>query len=78
MHWPFSNKVSTLHNLMSFKAAQEDKTKTIESDALVSSGFMSVLSADACDPGQKRSAAEIQVWYSFPVFRIIFTWLGIS
>ncbi|KAI5573673.1 hypothetical protein BDE02_10G095800 [Populus trichocarpa] len=64
MHWPFSNKVSTLHNLMSFKAAQEDKTKTIESDALVSSGFMSVLSADACDPGQKRSAAEIQM---FPV-----------
>ncbi|XP_034911208.1 protein TIFY 6B isoform X1 [Populus alba] len=60
MHWPFSNKVSTLHNLMSFKVAQEDKTKTIESDALVSSGFMSVLSADACDPGQKRSAAEIQ------------------
>ncbi|KAJ6899070.1 protein TIFY 6B-like isoform X2 [Populus alba x Populus x berolinensis] len=64
MHWPFSNKVSTLHNLMSFKVAQEDKTKTIESDALVSSGFMSVLSADACDPGQKRSAAEIQM---FPV-----------
>ncbi|KAG6759511.1 hypothetical protein POTOM_035992 [Populus tomentosa] len=67
MHWPFSNKVSTLHNLMSFKVAQEDKTKTIESDALVSSGFMSVLSADACDPGQKRSAAEIQVCYSFPL-----------
>ncbi|KAH8495990.1 hypothetical protein H0E87_018972 [Populus deltoides] len=64
MHWPFSNKASTLHNLMSFKVAQEDKTKTIESDALVSSGFMSVLSADACDPGQKRSAAEIQM---FPV-----------
>ncbi|XP_061976192.1 protein TIFY 6B-like [Populus nigra] len=64
MQWPFSNKVSTLHNLMSFKVAQEDKTKTIESDALVSSGFMSVLSADACDPGQKRSAAEIQM---FPV-----------
>ncbi|XP_011021797.1 PREDICTED: protein TIFY 6B-like [Populus euphratica] len=64
MHWPFSNKVSTLHNLMSFKVAQEEKTKTIESDALVSSGFMSVLSGDACDPGQKRSAAEIQM---FPV-----------
>ncbi|KAB5538053.1 hypothetical protein DKX38_015586 [Salix brachista] len=60
MQWPFSNKVSTLNNLMSLKVAQEDKTETIESDALVSSGFMSILSADACDPGQKRSAAEIQ------------------
>jgi jasmonate ZIM domain-containing protein len=57
---------------MSFKVAQEDKTKTIESDALVSSGFMSVLSADACDPGQKRSAAEIQVWYSFPFCFVLF------
>ncbi|KAJ6721299.1 PROTEIN TIFY 6B-LIKE ISOFORM X1 [Salix viminalis] len=60
MQWPFSNKVSSLHNLMSLKVAQEDKTKTIESDALVSSGFMSILSADACE----RSAAEIQM---FPV-----------
>ncbi|KAJ6431678.1 hypothetical protein OIU84_019039 [Salix udensis] len=64
MQWPFSNKVSTLNNLMSLKVAQEDKTETIESDALVSSGFMSILSADARDPGQKRSAAEIQM---FPV-----------
>ncbi|KAG5236770.1 hypothetical protein OIU76_011586 [Salix suchowensis] len=64
MQWPFSKKVSTLNNLMSLKVAQEDKTETIESDALVSSGFMSILSADACDPGQKRSAAEIQM---FPV-----------
>ncbi|KAJ6312714.1 hypothetical protein OIU77_014273 [Salix suchowensis] len=61
---PSPTKVSTLNNLMSLKVAQEDKTETIESDALVSSGFMSILSADARDPGQKRSAAEIQM---FPV-----------
>ncbi|CAK7326788.1 unnamed protein product [Dovyalis caffra] len=58
MQWPFSNQVSTLRNLMSFKVAQEDKTKKIGSDGPVSSGFMSVSSA--CEPGQKRSAAEIQ------------------
>lgn len=68
MQWPFSNKVSSLHNLMSLKVAQEDKTKTIESDALVSSGFMSILSADACE----RSAAEIQVWDSFPLCSVLF------
>ena len=57
---------------MSLKVPREDKTNTIESDALVSSGFLSIFSADACDPGQKRSAAEIQVWDSFPLCSVLF------
>lgn len=61
MQWPFSNKVSTLPHLMSFNVAQEDKIKKSGSDPLLSSGFMSVSSADAYDPFPKRSMAEIQV-----------------
>ncbi|TKY60965.1 TIFY 6B [Spatholobus suberectus] len=58
--WPFSNKVSALPHLMSFKASQDDKTKKIVSDPLTSSGFMSILSQDAFDSSQKRSAGEPQ------------------
>ncbi|KAK4261773.1 hypothetical protein QN277_004728 [Acacia crassicarpa] len=54
--WPFSNKVSALPHLMSFKVSQDDKTKMMGSDPLTSAGFM----ADAFDVPQKRSASEIQ------------------
>ncbi|KAK9935449.1 hypothetical protein M0R45_022552 [Rubus argutus] len=43
-HWLFSNKVSALPHLMSFKAAQEDKTKKMVPESL-SSGFMPVSTA---------------------------------
>lgn len=56
VQWPFSNKVSALPPLMSFKVSQDDKTKKMRSDPLTSAGFM----ADAFDVAQKRSAAEIQ------------------
>ncbi|KAI9082126.1 hypothetical protein K1719_035866 [Acacia pycnantha] len=56
VQWPFSNKVSALPHLMSFKVSQDDKTKMMGSDPLTSAGFM----ADAFDVAQKRSASEIQ------------------
>jgi jasmonate ZIM domain-containing protein len=46
---------------MSFKIVQEDKTKNIASDPLMSSGFMNISTADAFDASQKRSMGEIQV-----------------
>ncbi|NP_001242320.1 Protein TIFY 6B-like [Glycine max] len=58
--WPFSNKVSALPHLMSFKASQDDKTKKIVSDPLTSAGFMSILSQEAFDSSQKRCAGEPQ------------------
>ncbi|KAK7398887.1 hypothetical protein VNO78_10061 [Psophocarpus tetragonolobus] len=58
--WPFSNKVSALPHLMSFKASQDDKTKKIVSDPLTSPGFISIFSQDAFDSSQKRSAGEPQ------------------
>ncbi|RDY04259.1 Protein TIFY 6B, partial [Mucuna pruriens] len=57
--WPFSNKVSALPHLMSFKVSQDDKTKKIISDP-ITSGLLSVLSQDAFESSQKRSAAEPQ------------------
>ncbi|XP_040871675.1 protein TIFY 6B isoform X12 [Glycine max] len=60
--WPFSNKVSALPHLMSFKASQDDKTKNTVSDTLSSSGFMSILSQEAFDTSQKRSAGEPQMF----------------
>ncbi|KAF5450346.1 hypothetical protein F2P56_030707 [Juglans regia] len=60
VQWKFSNKVSALSHLMSFKIAQEDKTKKIVSDPLISSGFMNISTADAFDTSKKRSMGEIQ------------------
>ncbi|XP_027340468.1 protein TIFY 6B-like isoform X2 [Abrus precatorius] len=58
--WPFSNKVSALPHLMSFKVSQDDNTKKMVSDPISSAGFMSILSQDALDYSQKRSAGEPQ------------------
>ncbi|KAG2708339.1 hypothetical protein I3760_05G187600 [Carya illinoinensis] len=60
VQWQFSNKGSALSHLMSFKIAQEDKTKKIVSDPLISSGFMNISTADAFDTSKKRSMGEIQ------------------
>ncbi|CAJ1936819.1 unnamed protein product [Sphenostylis stenocarpa] len=57
--WPFSNKVSALPHLMSFKASQDDKTKNIVSDP-ITSGLLSILSQDAIESSQKRFAGEPQ------------------
>ncbi|KAK4596791.1 hypothetical protein RGQ29_014718 [Quercus rubra] len=58
--WQFLNKVSAISHLMSFKVSQEDKNQKIASDSHMSSGFMSISTADAFDASQKRSMAEIQ------------------
>ncbi|KAG2708341.1 hypothetical protein I3760_05G187600 [Carya illinoinensis] len=62
VQWQFSNKGSALSHLMSFKIAQEDKTKKIVSDPLISSGFMNISTADAFDTSKKRSMGEIQMF----------------
>lgn len=51
IQWPFSNKISALPHFMSFKTAQEDKSKKVASDSLVTSGF---------DPSNKCPAGEMQ------------------
>ncbi|CAL2232585.1 unnamed protein product [Prunus armeniaca] len=60
-HWPFLNKVSALPHLMSFKAAQDDKTKKMVSESFLSSGFMPISTADAFDHCQKQAPCEIQM-----------------
>ncbi|TXG57185.1 hypothetical protein EZV62_018498 [Acer yangbiense] len=60
VQWPFSNKFTAVPHFMTFKVAQEDKTRKIISDPLVSSGFMPIPTADAYDPSKRRSTAEIQ------------------
>ena len=47
---------------MAFKASQEDKTKKITSEPLMSSGFLPIATTDAFDTSQKRAMGEIQVW----------------
>ncbi|XP_042985154.1 protein TIFY 6B-like isoform X2 [Carya illinoinensis] len=49
VQWQFSNKVSALSHLMSFKT-----------DALMSSGITNISTTDAFDTSKKRSVAEIQ------------------
>nr|XP_023911681.1 protein TIFY 6B-like isoform X3 [Quercus suber]POF11275.1 protein tify 6b [Quercus suber] len=60
--WQFLNKGSAISHLMSFKVSQEDKNQKIASDSHMSSGFMSISTADAFDASQKRSMAEIQMF----------------
>lgn len=61
VQWPFSNKVSAVPHLMSFKVSQDEKTKNMMSDPMTSAGFMAISSPDAFDATKKRSAGEIQV-----------------
>ncbi|CAB4265215.1 unnamed protein product [Prunus armeniaca] len=63
-HWPFLNKVSALPHLMSFKAAQDDKTKKMVSESFLSSGFMPISTADAFDHCQKQAPCEIQNYFN--------------
>ncbi|WCJ33603.1 Protein TIFY 6B [Euphorbia peplus] len=54
MHWPFLNKVSALPHLMSFKVAQEDnKTKRVSNDSLVSPGLLTLSTGDPFEHTQK-------------------------
>ncbi|WVZ22730.1 hypothetical protein V8G54_001274 [Vigna mungo] len=57
--WPFSNKVSAIPHLMSFKASQDDKTKKMLSGP-ITAGLLSVLSQDAIESSHKRSAGDTQ------------------
>ncbi|XP_027920939.1 protein TIFY 6B-like isoform X1 [Vigna unguiculata] len=57
--WSFSNKVSSIPNLMSFKASQDDKTKKMLSGP-ITAGLLSILNQDAIESSHKRSAGESQ------------------
>ncbi|XP_030529157.2 uncharacterized protein LOC115739977 [Rhodamnia argentea] len=59
MRWPFLNKVSAVPHLMSFKAAQDEKTKKI-SEPIVSSGSTHIPVADAYDSSRRRTVVEVQ------------------
>lgn len=60
---------------MSFNTAQEDKTKKLVSDPLMSPGFMSITTTDALDHSRKGPVGDIQVWYysiSFSGYILVF------
>ncbi|BAT72742.1 Protein TIFY 6B Jasmonate ZIM domain-containing protein [Vigna angularis] len=57
--WPFSNKVSAIPHLMSFKASQDDKTKKMLSGP-ITAGLLSILSQDAIESSHKRSSGDTQ------------------
>ncbi|KAI9174266.1 hypothetical protein LWI28_014806 [Acer negundo] len=60
MQLSFANKVTTIPQFLSFKAAQEDRSRKIVNDPQVSSGFMSMSTADAFDSSQKSYSGMIQ------------------
>ncbi|MCF8706253.1 protein TIFY [Corynebacterium sp. MC-25] len=60
VQWQFSNKGSALSHLMSFNTAQEDTTKKLVSDPLMSPGFMSITTTDALDHSRKGPVGDIQ------------------
>ncbi|KAF8407605.1 hypothetical protein HHK36_006739 [Tetracentron sinense] len=60
MQWPFSKKVSSLHQFMSFQAAQEDRTRKIVYDPLKSSGFMPISTVEAFDSNQNPLPGVVQ------------------
>jgi jasmonate ZIM domain-containing protein len=58
--WPFSNKVSALPHLMSFKVGQDDKVRKTMADSM-SSGFGTLpTTIDAFDQNQRRTMLEFQ------------------
>ncbi|KAK2664565.1 hypothetical protein Ddye_003139 [Dipteronia dyeriana] len=60
MQLSFANKVTAIPQFLSFKAAQEDRSRKIVNDPQVSSGFMSMSTADAFDSSQKSYSGMIQ------------------
>ncbi|KAL4633021.1 hypothetical protein ACB092_04G091100 [Castanea dentata] len=60
MQWSFSNKVSAVPQFLSFRAAQEDRPRKNVNDALATSGFMTVSTADVFDSNQKSYTGVIQ------------------
>ncbi|XP_048330168.2 protein TIFY 6B isoform X2 [Ziziphus jujuba] len=60
MQWSFSNKVSALPQFLSFKAAQEDRSRKTVQDPLASSTYMTISPADAFGTSQKPFSSAIQ------------------
>ncbi|KAJ4713562.1 Protein TIFY 6B [Melia azedarach] len=60
MQLSFSNKVSAIPQFLSFKHAQEDRSRKIGHDPLVSFGYISISNADAFDSNQKAYSGTVQ------------------
>ncbi|XP_059641849.1 protein TIFY 6B [Cornus florida] len=60
MQWSFSNKVSALPQFLSFKAAQEDRSRKTGYDSLTSTGFMTISSAEAFESNHKPYSPIVQ------------------
>lgn len=63
MQLSFSNKVSAIPQFLSFKHAQEDRSRKIGHDPLVSFGYISISNADAFDTNQKAYSGTVQVCF---------------
>lgn len=70
MQWSFSNKVSALPQFLSFKAAQEDRSRKTVQDPLASSTYMTISPADAFGTSQKPFSSAIQVFFSYFLFKV--------
>lgn len=66
MQWSFSNKVSALPQFLSFKAAQEDRSRKTVHDPLPFSTYMTISTSDVFDTNQKPFSSVIQVFPCFP------------
>lgn len=63
MQWSFSNKVSALPQLLSFKNTQEDRSRNTILDPLASSGYMNMSTKDVFDSNQKSFLGVTQVCF---------------
>jgi jasmonate ZIM domain-containing protein len=62
MQWSFSNKLSAVPQFLSFRDAQEDRSRKIVHDPVASSGFMNISAADVFESSQKPYSGVIQVF----------------
>ncbi|XP_062159495.1 protein TIFY 6B isoform X2 [Alnus glutinosa] len=60
MQWSFSNKLSAVPQFLSFRDAQEDRSRKIVHDPVASSGFMNISAADVFESSQKPYSGVIQ------------------
>ncbi|KAB1212217.1 Protein TIFY 6B [Morella rubra] len=60
MQWSFSNKISAVPQFLSFRAAQEDRSRKTVLDPLASSGYMAISTADVYNSNPKPYSSIIQ------------------
>ncbi|XP_043813851.1 protein TIFY 6B isoform X2 [Manihot esculenta] len=60
MQWSFSNKVSAIPQILSFKSGVEEKPRKPTHDRIASSGFIPISTADAFDSNHKSYNSMVQ------------------